>query len=194
MATINLLLASVLLAPAAPTSEEPQTTKELSPWRITAGYYGDVATHPGGYAGFSWRAAEAGRFSFSLGADLGSYHHRRNHTAVFLRGNFASRVTFESGILIEPRFVLGYAHTWADGDGYFVVDDEEMLRQRTPIGAPNVIYGMGLGFGFEIQEGRMAGLAFMIRPEVLGRAPYNSYALSQFSLLAGVEWRFGGRK
>jgi len=164
-----------------------------SPWRAGAGYYGDIVTHPGGYLEFSWTAAEAGPFSFSLGADFGAYHHARNHSALFGRGIFATRVTFRPGILLEPRFVLGYGHTWVAGDAYFVIDDEGMLRERAPGGDPNLVYGIGLGLGYEIQEGPVAGLGFIVRPEILGRYPYNDFALTQFSLAFGMQWRFGKR-
>ena len=193
MLTIPLLVASLLALEGGPVGDPPDATTDKSPWRIAGGYYGDVITHPGGYVGFSWQAAEVRPFSFSVGADMGAYHHRRNHTGLFIRGNFASRVTFRPGVFIEPRFVLGYAHTWVDGDGYFVVDDEEMVRLSTPAGSPDVVYGFGFGIGYEIQRGRAAGLAFIVRPEVLARAPYNDSALTQFSLLVGMQWRFAVR-
>lgn len=182
------LLSLVLCAAPPPQAADPAPK---SPWRLGAGYYGDLLTHPGGYLEFSWTAAEVGPFSFSLGTDLGAYHHARNHTALFVRANFATRVTFRPGILLEPRFVVGYAQTWVAGDAYFVIDDQGMLRQQTPGGDPNVVYGMGLGLGYEIQRGPAAGLGFIVRPEILGRYPYNDFALTQFSLLAGVQWRFG---
>ena len=196
MPALNLALLLLCTSPpptaAVETPTQP-THSSRSPWRVAGGYYGDVITHPGGYVGGSWIAADVRPFSFSLGADAGAYHHARNHSALFVRANFATRVTSKVGLLIEPRFVLGYAHSWVAGDDHFLVDEAGILRQTNPSGDPNLIYGIGVGFGYEIQRGRAAGLGFVVRPEVLGRYPYNDFALTQFALLVGIEWRFGKR-
>ena len=195
---VTALALSTLMSAAAPgpqvAHDPPASVAGKSRWRLGAGYYGELITHPGAYAEVSWTAAEVRPFSFSLGGDIGAYHHRRNHTGLFARAAFASRVTFAPGLFIEPRFVLGYAHTFVDGDGYFVVDDQERVREARTPGQPNVVYGFGLGLGYEVQRGAAAGLGVLLRAEVLGRAPYNDYALSQFALLAGLQWRFGARR
>jgi hypothetical protein len=194
ISTLSLLLSAA--APQAPQAPEAPALEAPSPearWRVGAGYYGDMITHPGSYLEFSWTAAQVRSFSFSLGADLGGYHHARNHSALFARGNVATRVSFRPGIFLEPRFVLGYGHTFVAGDGHFVIDDEGFLRERSPGGDPNFVYGVGLGLGYELQKGPVAGLGFLIRPEIVGRYPYNDFVLTQFSLLAGVQWRIGVR-
>lgn len=173
--------AALLLLVAAPALA-------ASPPRIAAGYYGDLVTHPGGYAGISWRLAEAAPFSFLVGADLGAYHHERNHTGAFLRGHLATRVTAKGGFFVEPRFFLGYLHTWVDGDQYWIVDSVTgQPRQVVNAGTPNLTLGFGLGLGVELA----AGPAIVVRPLVVGRAPYNDFVLSQFALEVGVEWPLG---
>lgn len=162
-----------------------------SPPRIGGGYYGDMVTHPGGYAGAAWQLAEADAFSFSLGADLGAYHHRRNHTGAFLRGNLSTRIASRRGLFVEPRFDLGYLHTWVAGDGHWEADtDTGQVRQVTNVGAPNLTMGIGVGLGLELDS----GLAFVLRPQMSGRAPSNAFVLAQYALLAGFEWQLGGTK
>lgn len=155
---------------------------------LAVGYYGDIISHPGGYAGLSWELAEAGVFSFHAGADLGAYHHRRNHTGAFLRGNLSTRVTSGSGFFVEPRYFMGYLHTWVAGDQYWVVDSVTgQVREVVDAGTPNVTLGFGLGLGVELD----AGPAIVVRPQIAGRAPYNDFVLSQFALQVGVEWPLG---
>jgi len=174
-----LLIATISAAMAAPVS-------------VGAGYYGDFVSHPGGYLSASWQVAEAGSFSARVGGELGAYHHERNHTGAFARGHMGLRATGDSGLFFEPRFVLGYVHTWVDGDEYWVVDEDTLeLRGKYEGGSPNLGYGMGLGFGWD-PKGDDQGLTWLMRAEATGRAPYNGFALNQFALLAGVEWTPGG--
>ncbi len=178
----TLFLLGLLAAPTA----------YAGPVSLTAGYHGDFVTHPGGYVGARYEAAEAGAFSFSVGGDLGGYHHERNHTGLFARANVATRLTSTGGLFVEPRFTAGYVHTFVDGDGYWVVDEQTgQVRQKLNGGSAGAMYGLGVGLGAEL-GGKAEGLTIVVRPEILGRAPFNSYSLSQFSLQAGVEWRFGG--
>lgn len=160
-----------------------------APERVTGGYYGDFVTHPGAYAGATWTLAEAGAVRALGGFEAGAYHHRRNHTGAFARGTFGLRATSGGGWFVEPRFVGGYLHTWVDAETYWMVDEATGdVYADTPGGSPNVVYGMGLGAGWE----RRDGPAVLLRAESLGRAPYNDYTLSQFALLVGVEWTLGG--
>lgn len=160
-----------------------------APVRLTAGYYGDFASHPGGYAGATWSLAEAGAVQALGGFELGAYHHRRNHTGAFARGTFGLRATSAGGWFVEPRFVAGYLHTWVDSDTFWRVDEATGdIAEATPGGSPNLVYGMGVGGGWR----QDSGLALVLRVESLGRAPYNGFTLSQFAVLAGVEWTFGG--
>ncbi len=177
---VALLILGSLLTPsahAAPT--------------VSAGYHGDMLSHPGGFVGLSWDVADSGPFSVSLGTDLGAYHHERNHTGAFARAHLATRVTSAGGWLVEPRFSAGYLHTWVDSDEYWAVDERSgVLRQTSPSGSPNVFVGWGLGVGHTFNEGPTV----LIRPEILGRTPYNDFTLSQFALQAAVEWPIGGSR
>lgn len=173
-----LLLTTLAAATAAPIS-------------ASAGYYGDFLTHPGGFAGAAWSVAEAGGFSARLGAELGAYHHERNHTGAFARGTMGLRAAGASGWFFEPRFTLGYLHTWVDSDEYWVVDEDTLeLRGKYEGGSPNLSFGMGLGGGRQLSP----ELALLLRAEATARAPYNGFALNQFALLAGLEWTPGGAR
>lgn len=172
-----LVAAALLLSPQA-VADAP---------RLSAGYYGDIASHPGGFAGASWKLAEAGDFELSLGGELGAYHHHRNHTGVFTRAVLVNRIG-GTGAFFEPRFSAGYLHTFLDADGIWMVDDDGRAFPKTTGGSPNLLWGMGLGGGWQ-SEG---ALGFVVRGEVLGRTPYNGYAHDQFSLMVGVEWQLGG--
>lgn len=164
-------------------------TALAAPLSLGVGYYGDFVTHPGGYLTATWQVAEAGPLTARVGGELGAYHHRRNHTGAFARGHMGMRVSASSGLFFEPRFVLGYVHTWVDGDEYWVVDEDTLeVRGNYPGGTPNLGYGLGLGFGWQAQE----NLALVARVETTSRAPYNGFALNQVALLAGIEWIPGG--
>lgn len=158
---------------------------------LTAGYHGDFASHPGGYVGMSTNVATAGAVTASLGADLGTYHHTRNHTGAFLRGHLATRVTSTGGWLVEPRFSVGYLHTWVAGDQFWMVDPRTgALRPKSPAGTANATYGLGLGLGHTLKSGP----TLVVRPEIFGRAPFNDYTLSQFAVQAGIEFPIGGAR
>lgn len=171
-----MLILALSLAHAAPVS-------------LTAGYNGDFVSHPGGYVGLTTTLAESGPFSFRVGADLGAYHHHRNHTGAFLRPNLATRIQGPRGGFFEPRFVAGYLHTWVGGGQYWVEDSVTGESRRVvPAGSANLTWGVGLGAGWQADS----GLSVVIRPELLARAPYNSFALAQLGLQAGIEIPVGG--
>lgn len=177
------LALTTLLALSVPASAAPP--------RLSAGYFGDFASHPGGYAGVSWTLAEAGPVQALGGAELGAYHHHRNHTGAFARGTFGLRATADSGLFVEPRFVAGYLHTWVDADSFWGVDERTgEIRPAYPGGSPNVTYGASLGGGWDPAAPNAPTV--VLRVEGLARAPYNGFALDQFAALVGLEWSFGG--
>jgi hypothetical protein len=188
--TVLLSVALVLAGLCLPAVVQAQTTPDTpARYAFTAGYFGEVVTHPGAVIGVERYLFTNQKFRFILAGNLGGYVHPRNHSAMFVNVQSGQRITFRSGLFLDQFLGLGYLHTFLhDGDLYQA--DVFGNIQKTPnTGRPHVMPSVSVGTGWDLSKGHTGQLLVYVRPQVFWQFPFNNYALVHFALQTGITFQ-----
>lgn len=87
---------------------------------VALAYFGDQLSHPGGMAGYGYRAIVSPHRHHALvtGCYLGGYHFPNNSNGVFLLPYLGYEYRAKKGFQFDFQLGAGYLHTFADGAVY----------------------------------------------------------------------------
>src|SRR5262245_47807677 len=111
------------------------------PWRLDAGYLGELGTHPGAAVAATWQPSGAGASGPVVGALAAGYRHPGNHFGARAELHGGYRFQFPWDLALELVAGAGYLHTVVDGALY----DAATLEPVTDFGRPSFSPSAALG-------------------------------------------------
>lgn len=161
---------------------------------ITAAYFGEQITRPGGMVGYGYKAVVSKNKQHALvtGVFLGGYRWPYNTRGVFITPYIGYQLNKPKGFQFDFQTGLGYLHTFADGEvleykeGTFTkIRDKGVSRSMLPYIAT------GIGWHFRNVAKSNVGLTPFIRTGMHGYYPINSLWSFRLHWSAGVEVTLG---
>lgn len=161
---------------------------------LTLSYFGEFIGHPGVKAGISvplWGQHKPGKRHTLLlgGGNIGAYHHRGNHTGLFLEGALGYRLVTKRGFKLETILTAGYHRSIVDGPVYSVANSS-VMRKGSWFGQNTVHASWMFGFGKQLKN---SPIGWHIRPGLMIRTPHNSSVIPHLFIETGITYRLPGR-
>ena len=153
---------------------------------VTGGYFGEVITHTGLFAGYEHNLMPRKHYQILPSMTLGGYVHRRNHTALFAELGIAQRLIFRKRFFLEQSFGIGYLHTFLNGGPVYEVKEDGTVSKSSNLGRPHVMPSVSIGFGWNIAASKKLPLLVFLRPKAFWQYPFNGYALPHLAIQAGI--------
>ncbi|MEL6347225.1 MAG: hypothetical protein AAFV53_29185 [Myxococcota bacterium] len=167
------LLGLLNLAGAAPTAR-------------SAGYVGELVTHPGLFAAAENTIWHQAAHTVVLGRRFGAFYQHRRHVALFARAEAGYRVTARSGLFVEGFAGVGGQHTILTTAVY--ADGADGVERASHFGQLTVAPHAAIGGGVRLRQPEAAPLRIVGRLEGWIRAPVNRRWLPGVAVQVGVVW------
>jgi hypothetical protein len=151
---------------------------------VAAGYQGAFVFQPGLYGSVDRAVTARGDHTLIGSGRAGGFHHRRRHTALFVRGELGYRLDGRS-VQLDVLPGLGVHHTILAGPVY--TTDDAGVRRVRDAGRPTVAVSLGTGIGVALDPSwRVRG-----RLDLWTRAPVNAAWLPGVAVAVGLARRLG---
>lgn len=188
---LHLLLFSFgVLCSFAQTADSAKVSRHI----ITAAYFGEQLSRPGGMVGYGYKAVVSKNKQHALvtGAFAGGYHWQYNSRGVFIMPYLGYQLNKPKGFQYDLQLGVGYLHTFADGEvleyknGTFSkIRDKGVPRSMLPYVAT------GIGWHFKNIAKSNVGLTPFLRTGMHGYYPINSLWSFRLHWSLGVEVTLG---
>lgn len=183
-------------------STEGLLAQGLKDLTINVSYFGESITHPGLKVGiehslwensFQKTTSKGNQFnkkqSLFLSSNVGFYHHRRFHTALFVNGELGYRKVKKRGFKAEMLVGVGIMRTFLSGNTFSVLENGEIELQRGA-GQYGFMPSLAVAFGKDLSFTKNRNWAFHIKPSIYFQVPYNHTILPHFALETGITYAF----
>ncbi len=190
---IILFIGSYTFTAAAQKTDTTQVSRHI----ITAAYFGEQLSRPGGMVGYGYKAVVSKNKQHALiaGIYFGGYRWQYNTRGIFLTPYIGYQLNKPKGFQYDFQVGLGYLHTFADGkvlkyeNGVFTKDtDRGVPRSMLPY------VSTGIGWHFKNIAQSQIGLTPFLRAGFHSYYPVNSLWSLRLHCSAGVEVIIGKKQ
>lgn len=186
------------------TAQKNKTTNPIPDYQQTAirvAYFGENMFHPGVKIGIEYplKAKEMIKtkkndkvkrrgLAWITGANLGFYRHKKNHTGLFLNGEFGGRFLTHKAKKIELSIGMGYIHTILDGET-FTVDSGGQVSSKGITGQGGLMPSISLGWGKDLYWKNKSPWGWHLKGQYFFQIPYNAALLLRTGIELGLSYR-----
>ena len=164
-----------------------------SGFELSAAYFGELATHPGGIVAVKYSVVDGDWIDILVGPAIGLYVHPRNHIGLFLDAEAEMFLTAPFGLFVSLGVSAGYYHTLLAAEVYDR-DTGGTVSSAIDWGRPHAKSGVSLGLGWDLEKGAAIPLRFFTRVDVFAQYPFNNDLLPHAAIQLGFAHRIGGSK
>lgn len=150
------------------------------------GYFGETLTHPGVVAFAETEKKISNHWVIPFKADLGFYHHKRSHTALFADLTMGIRHRSESPIYYGAGIGIGGMASWYNSDkGVYRVDDNLNIEKAGNYAGLDLMPSVYLELGYQIQSNEKYASHIWLAPKVFWQYPSNEKAMMHYAIQVG---------
>ena len=161
------------------------------PLGIQLGYLGETITHPGAIAGIEYDKPLSERFSLPLAANVGFYHHKRNHTATFAVASAGLRLHFCKRLFLTGQVGVGPMLSWNNSDlGVFSVDESGNISQESNLAGLDLLVSATPEIGFKTSKDPAKQDHIWIRSRAFWQFHVNNRPMLHANLEIGYTYHF----
>jgi hypothetical protein len=169
-----------------PAEERPIAGPELT---VTAGYLGEMLSHPGFQAGAELSILQSGWNELSASGRFMFFTIPYYSTDLILDVGILYRCNFPFGLCLSIEAGTGYLHYFLGAKRYDYIDGA--VIEIPDYGTPMWVFDgwLGLGWNFMLNENQPAGI--YLKVGYLGEYPNNFGVLSHLVTEVGLSWTMG---
>lgn len=187
----------------AQVSKKSEIKSDYQQVAFSVSYFGENMFHPGFKLGVAYpfkvkemikvKADESvirRGLAYLVGANLGMYRHKKNHTGLFLNAEIGGRFLTRKAKKIELLFGLGYLHTILDGETFTIGENGEIISKGVS-GQGGLMPSIGVGWGKDYYWKNKSPWAWHVKGQYFLQVPYNNGFLLRTAIELGLSYRIG---
>lgn len=172
---------------------------------VRVSYFGENMFHPGLKMGIEYplkvkemiKTKKNGNtkrrgLAWIMATNLGFYRHKKNHSGLFLNGEFGGRFITHKAKKLDFALGLGYIRTILDGET-FIVDDQGQVQSKSTTGQGGFMPSISIGWGQDFYWKKKSPWAWHIKGQYFFQIPYNAALLLRTGMEVGVSYRIAWR-